>query len=516
MLLSSTIDRAESCCLQSRRKLQNITKYWTLVSIDVTGKCKIEEIAPAKAFFLASFPEFLQESEVPDTLIQCQLWYWMREATPEVCVVAESCLKCFISHQIKRTCQHLAAQFGAKHGFMYYDLLPFVLDDDGRRVSRDKGKFASTPYQSLQHNILQSFNPEQSSLSTWTSRMVKHHRELNAFLLEHGVYLVSDWAILNDTNSKQLQRIFSQFHHLTSWEIQQATQLLKSYHAVYRTQRLQQRRAGIKGRCQPPTTEQLCQIQELLSTQTTRRLSPKTVMTQLQVMASRLREYRIHVRGGSLPTESIDTAVNGDLVNPILFRDLVDLRYTSDAQTEFLNSYRQQFLSCLDEAIAFVTEEQVRKLQDKDALKAQKFITALQLFYCQGLSMGEIASSLNLQAQFHVSRLLKLKSFRADIQQQFFLRLRDRVINEAKAYTDLERLQALKGQIEEALDEQITKVFQDAAKEASTATNTRNQTLNNSLFTERLCRYLNLNRFMADVHNYKTPDKSGLDFAALN
>jgi hypothetical protein len=80
----------------------------------------------------------------------------------------------------------------------------------------------------------------------------------------------------------------------------------------------------------------------------------------------------------------------------------------------------------------------------------------------------------------------------------------------------LERLQALKGQIEEALDEQITKVFQDAAKEASTATNTRNQTLNNSLFTERLCRYLNLNRFMADVHNYKTPDKSGLDFAALN
>jgi hypothetical protein len=48
----------------------------------------------------------------------------------------------------------------------------------------------------------------------------------NAFLLEHEVYLVSDWAILNDTSSKQLQRIFSQFHHLTSQEIQQAMQLL--------------------------------------------------------------------------------------------------------------------------------------------------------------------------------------------------------------------------------------------------------------------------------------------------
>ena len=124
-------------------------------------------------------------------------------------------------------------------------------------------------------------------------------------LLEHGVYLVSDWAILNDTNSKQLQRIFSQFHHLTSREIEQATQLLGSYHAVYRAQRLLQRQAGTKGQCQPPTTEQLCQIQERLSTQANQRLSPETVMTQLQAMVSRLREYQIHVRGGSLPTESL-------------------------------------------------------------------------------------------------------------------------------------------------------------------------------------------------------------------
>lgn len=116
-------------------------------------------------------------------------------------------------------------------------------------------------------------------------------------LLEHRVYLVSDWAILNDTNSKQLQRIFSQFHHLTSREIEQATKLLESYHAVYRAQHLLQRQAGTKGRCQPPTTEQLCQMQERLSTQPNQWLSPETVMTQLQAMASRLREYQIHGKG---------------------------------------------------------------------------------------------------------------------------------------------------------------------------------------------------------------------------
>ena len=120
----------------------------------------------------------------------------------------------------------------------------------------------------------------------------------NAFLLEHEVYLVSDWAILNDTSSKQLQRILSQFHHLTSWEIQQAMQLLESYHAVYRAQRLRARQAGVKG-CQPPTTEQLRQMQERLSTQTNR-MCPETLLTQLEEMASRLRQYRLHVRGGSL------------------------------------------------------------------------------------------------------------------------------------------------------------------------------------------------------------------------
>ena len=117
--------------------------------------------------------------------------------------------------------------------------------------------------------------------------------------------LISDWALLNDTNSKQIQRIFSQFHHLMNLEIQQAIQLLESYHAVYRAQRLVARKAGIKGQCQPPTTEQLGKMQERLSTQANKKLSPETMMTQLQAMASRLREYRIHVQSSSRSTESI-------------------------------------------------------------------------------------------------------------------------------------------------------------------------------------------------------------------
>jgi hypothetical protein len=477
------------------------SRYWTIVKIDAAGKRKIEEIPSAKAFFLASFPDFTPQSEVPDTPIQRQLLHWMREPTERDTndtnkrFLSELCLLCFISSQIERVCLQLVSHFGAEHGFTFGDLLSRVLDEDSNRFRPKATPSLSTSYQSLPQEILQTFNPEQSSLATWTTRLVKHHRELNAFLLEHGVYLISDWAILNDTSSKQLQRIFSQFHQLTSLEVKQAQQLLESYHAVYRVQRLKQRKAGITGQCQPPTREQLEQIAQRLFTQTSGRFRPETVMAKLQEIASRLREYRIHVRGGSVPTESMDAPVTTNAsAERTLLRDFIDDRNSTDEQTEFLLSYRQQFLACLDQAIAQVTEEQVTKLQSKDAGKAQNFLTALQLFHCQGKSMGDIAKAVNLQAQFHVSRLLKLKSFRADIQQQFLLLLRDRVIQEAKTYTDAERLQALELQLEEILDEQVTQVIQEAATESCTATGTKKQSTTTSLFAERLCCYLDTRR----------------------
>jgi hypothetical protein len=472
------------------------SRYWTLVRIDAAGKRKIEEIPPAKAFFLSSFPEIVAQSQVPDASIQRQLWQWMKSADPEVCFLAERCLQCFISRQIEQVCQQLEVQFGTEHGFTCNDLLPLVLDDGGRRLNRGQANPASTSYQSLPGQILQSFNPDQSSLATWTSRRVKHHRELNAFLLEHGVYLVSDWAILNDTSSQQLQRVFSQFRPLTTHEIQEASRLLECYHAVYRAQRLKQRQAGLKGQCPPPSTEQLRQMQQRLSSQTNQMLSLETLMARLQAIASRLREYRIHVRGGALPTESIDApakCATNTAADDISLRDFIDNRNIADEQSEFLDTYREQFVTCLDQAIAQVTDEQLTKLQRKDSQKAQQFFTALKLFHCQGRAMNEIAKLVNLQAQFQVSRLLKLKAFRADVRQQLLVRLREYVFEQAKTYTNPKRLESLNQQIEEALEEQITQVIEEAATEASTATTARNR-ITSSLFAQRLCSYLDTKR----------------------
>jgi len=114
------------------------------------------------------------------------------------------------------------------------------------------------------------------------------------------VYFISDWAILNETKSKQLQRILTEFHHLSESEIRDSCILLESYHAVYRRDRLEQGRnflnsgqARIPRRCLPPTARQLHEIGRLLNAKATLRLGTEEVLNQLQNLAKGLQQYRI-------------------------------------------------------------------------------------------------------------------------------------------------------------------------------------------------------------------------------
>jgi hypothetical protein len=472
------------------------SKYWRLVRLDATGKRKVEEIDAAKAFFQQQFLDLVGQVDAPDALIQRRLLDLLRDGSEAPSsdatshLMAEHCLRCFISNQIEQVCIQLETQFGSEHGFTRYDLFPYVLDDISEARLRVANRFNQTSYRSFASEILRTFDSERASLATWTTRLIKHHRELNAFLLQHGVYMVSDWAILNDTTSKQLQRIFAEFHNLTPVEIQRASILLESYHAVYRRDRLRQRQAGVKGQCLPPSMDQLQQITSLTRQRANLTLSPEDTMTQLQTIAEHLRQYRIYARGGFPATESLDRPETQVVADRLQSSDPMSSPDDQDEQTEFLRFYRQQFIGCLDQTVEQVTGTRFGHLQRKNSEIAQQFLSALQLFHCQGRSMGEIAPLVGLQAQYQVTRLLKLKEFRADIRQQMLQALRDRTLEKARAYADPNHLQRLDQQVEVALNEQITAVMQEAETEASVAKNRSSS----SLLAQRLCRHLDTRR----------------------
>ena len=452
-------------------------KYWRLISLDTTGKRKSAEIPEAKAFFTEAFLSSPDSPGLEDAHIVRQLFNWFRGHSPNTDATisdkAELCLRCFISDRIESNCIQLEQKFGTTHGFTRHDLFPFVLNDViPIRPTSD------TSYTTLATEILLSFNPEKGNLSTWTNRLILQHRELKAFLLEHGVYIISDWAILNDTTPKQLQRILSEFHHLTNIEIQQAVNLLSSYHAVYRQQRFAQRKAGTKGQCPQPTDEQLRQIGQPLN------LPPQTTIARLQNLASRLREYRIAVRRKTPQTVSLDNPKITLVVNSQP-ADYTETATDNNWQSEFLKFYRQQFIDSLDTALQQVTQKRLTILQGKNSATASQFTTALHLFHCQKESMSSIAQIIGLQAQYQVTRLLKLKDFRADVQRQMLILLSSSILDRATVYATPQNLSTLSQKVSTALDEQITEMIQLASAESSTANRS-----DKSLFAQRLCKIL--------------------------
>jgi hypothetical protein len=462
--------------------MANASKYWKLVTIYQGTNRKILEIPTARSFFRQLFGELTDD--VPDRDIQRQLMDLYRDSSGESTLLAERCLLCFLSGILEQGCLQLTRRFGEKYNFHCSELLPFVLEDDGSLSP-------TSNYQCFSRQILQSFDATQGSLSNWTSIRVKQHPELNQFLLERGVYLISDWAILNDTQPQQLQRILKDFHTLVELEIQSAQYLLQGYHAIYRVQRLQNIRNKIRSKCLEPTYQQLEDIAIYMKNQTGRLFDNETVRIKLKKLANQLREYRIYVRGGYLPIDSLDVNFT-DKSNSLLDNvpaPASENSEISNEQSEFLDFYRHQFQVSLQSALTKVTEARVRKLKKKGD-KARIFLTALELSQCQKLAMKEIAETLGMRAQDAVTKLLKLKELRTDVQQEMLIILKDSVKEQAKKYADVQALNKLDEQLTIFLSSEISKIIENTESQSRTAKNY----LKTDIFAERLCEYLDMRK----------------------
>jgi hypothetical protein len=451
------------------------SKYWLLVKIDSFGNCLTQEIEEAKAFLCQQFPELADGKDVPHRELQHQLMQWFRNDDTHR-QMAEVCLRCFISNQIKDVCLELEQKFGKNHDFTSGELLPLVLDSTLR--SPPQGTNASqTTYPSITTRILQSFDPDKSNLSTWTLRMVKSDRLFKQFLLEHGIEQVTDWMILSYMNPGRLKRVLSEFDR-TPAEINLALQLLDSYHQVYRTQLLQHRKAGDKSRYPEPTSEQLHQMAEQLSA--IRAVFPEQILEELQELAQLLRAERLRAKKGSVRSVSLDKSKTPAM------RNTTSSENNANEQSEFLADYRQQVDTCLAQSVQQVIQARFTYLQGKKKQKAQNFLLALHLFHCQGVAMKEIAPQLGLKDQPQVSRLLELKTLRSDIGRRMLLCLRSRVLKLVQCYIDPKQLLDLESKLQSVLDEEISTALEKAKKE----THIGHNRLMNSQLSQTICQYL--------------------------
>jgi hypothetical protein len=435
----------------------NMQNYWTLLRIKPDGNYQPRSLSSAADFFQTQF----QHSSNPDDReIQNHL---LNHPDP----LAQLSLRCYISHIVVQTCISLVQQFGQRYHFSLSDLLPIVLDDDGQLAPRS--------YQPLSQKILQSFKPEVGSLTNWTIRLVRQNNNLQEFLLQQGLHLISDWAILNDTNTNSLRRMLSEFYRLTPQEIDTAALLLDSYQSIYLSDR---RQVGDRKRCAEPSPSQLERIAALIAQTTGQSVALNGIMAQLLSLAQKLRQYRIHRRGGKMVGRDREISFDIPEIAEQLEYSIGNIPPDPEAETidKFLADYRQQLLTALDTALTKVVQDRLQK-QPK---KAQPFLKALEQFHCQNKSMGEIAQNIGVKRQDDISRLLKLKAFRSDVRHLMLQALKS--FMQAQDFISADRLQAL----DHAIGEQLDSLIATAQKEAATA----KEYITPSLFTNRLCSYL--------------------------
>ena len=470
------------------------SKYWQFIGFNAAGQRRVEVLDTAKYFFESFWDDLGRKHPQKfesDGFIQRQLWDYVQatcerpflgDNVPES--PAELCLRCCVSHLIEQSCSQLGQQFGKSHQFDYLELLPLVLDATSKAVSNP-----GSSYESLTSKILQKFDPSEGNLATWTIRLVRNDRQLNQFLLEHDVYLISDWAILNDSRLKQVEKILLEYHRQTPYEAQSASQLLRCYHAVYRGDRLEK---GVKGRCLEPTPEQLQRIRAYFCQVTGQQSyaaegGGNTVLDDLKSLASFLREYRITKRGGASKCESLDAVDPRTGALPQFVTSWPDDTQEQE-QEEFLELYRNQLQDCLDEAINQVLDHRLESFKKKRQHQqiSQSWLKGLYLFHCCDISMGEIAEKIGMKAQYQVSRLLKLKEMRTDIRHLTLMLLQERILDCAQKFLTPSQLQGLDMRLETILAEQVDDLFSQAASEVSAA----RFRVTRSLYADRLCQCL--------------------------
>ena len=251
------------------------------------------------------------------------------------------CLRCYVSYPILKACRKLDSLFAGERLFSYRDLLPFVLNDDGKTriildrdgktqlIVDDNNQTETTAYQFFTVKVLHSYDYDSQSrmsLDNWAFLQTKQNPELKNFLSEFGFKALSDWALLNRARPKQLEH--------PSWSIRDR-HLVEVFHSVYRQDRRQQRQKIAK-RCPEPTEEQLKKMLDCLQSRKVVINNTAEVMRALKQVAIQLRQYDIWSYREPLEVQEPDT---GDYI----VRS--DLPYDSISETDVEQQELMQFFA---------------------------------------------------------------------------------------------------------------------------------------------------------------------------
>ncbi|MEG4594979.1 hypothetical protein QUB00_24690 [Microcoleus sp. F8_C2] len=399
------------------------------------------------------------------------------------------CLRCNVSYSILKACQKIDSLFGGEKRFTYNDLLPLVLNDDGKTliildsqrksqlVLDGNSKTQPTNYKFFTVEVLRTFKPDSPSsmsLDTWAYLQTKQNQEVKNFLSEFGFKHLSDWAILNRARPKQIESL-SEYDR----------QLINIFHAVYRRDRREHRSAGVQ-KCPDPSNFQLQEMLTALQKQNIPAKSNVELIAELKQVAVQLKQY--DVWSSREPLEIRDPHTGNDVLRPDLPHASTD--ELNVEEQEILEFLHKQLNSALIQSIDQEISACIAKLEKSKtyAIFARKFITGLQLYYCQGMSLKEIFPLLEMSSWDQARRILDPGKLINNVRARTVEKVLDFTIAKAheKGLTQIPPEPAyLKNLIEQIETFADVEFFQEAAEEIRAGKNRKM----NSLYARQLRVY---------------------------
>jgi hypothetical protein len=445
--------------------MEGLSKYWRLARLRSDGSQRILELPGVSTYLQSTFPDSLENEGVDKERRLCiDLFDAWRSGE----ALAGLSLRCRISHAIVQECHALIQQYGESCGLDRRELLPICLADEGKPVvideflaiAQDKSRFRPLSYE-----ILATYDPAKSGISTWTGRLLSQHGDVKRYLRDHGILMISDWALLNDTKTQQVQRMLIEQFSASEGLANRSALIHEAYRSVYLIGASQ----GV--RCADPTEAQLQQMSDYLYAKTPKIIRNDDILDELRAIAKQIRAHRL--KQLPIPKAAGENSKDED----------------ENSKQEFLMGYQQEFKGCLNAAIVAVIQYRITAYVHPSGQRrpkpeaAAQMLKALHLYYCEGRSQSEIATLIELQRQDQVSRLLKLPDLRSDIRLHMLPCLKNYIGTVVEASFSPERLIGIAAALEGELDRLVQ------ADETAGATN-KKFTATASQLGQHICRYL--------------------------
>lgn len=131
-------------------------------------------------------------------------------------------LRCRVSHPFEAWLRLTHGRYRETYGLDLTAMASYALDDTGSLTLRT-GPTTTAPFvyaeiaslpkglvSPFSAEVIRTYDPQKCGLPHWARLKLQCHNELKAYFREHGLLLISDWALLADSSAKRVRE---------SWEV---------------------------------------------------------------------------------------------------------------------------------------------------------------------------------------------------------------------------------------------------------------------------------------------------------